>query len=85
MTSYPNAEHRKAEGAAKRRALKALEDIRGEANDLHYKVYENQRVDADEAQTIAGKVRDLIGYLAELGTLHDVLEWHAADQKEGQR
>jgi len=79
MTTYPNREHQSADQAAVRRALHALEGIRREANDLHLKVSRVQRVDADDAQVISGYVRDLIGHLAELGTLHDVREWHAAD------
>jgi hypothetical protein len=80
MTTYPNREHQAADQAAMRRALKALTDIKGEAEDLHLRLSRDQRVDADDAQTITGKVRDLIGYLAELATLRDVREWHAADQ-----
>lgn len=80
MTSYPNREHEAADKAAMRRSLAALSSIISEANDLHYRLSQDQRVDADDAQTINSKVRDLTGYLAELGTLRDVREWHAADQ-----
>ncbi len=82
MTSYPNREHENADRAAMRRALHTLEGIRGEANDLHLRLSRDQRVDADDAQVISGKVRDLTGYLAELATLRDVREWHAADQQK---
>lgn len=81
MTDYPNREHQAADQAAMRRALHALEGIRGEAESLHLKLSRDQRVDADDAQVITGQVRDLIGHLAELGTLRDVREWAAADRQ----
>jgi hypothetical protein len=81
VTNYPNREHENADRAATRRAMRVLSGIDGEVRGLRLKLSRDQRVDASEAQVIAGQVRDLTGYLAELGTLRDVREWHAIDQK----
>ncbi len=84
MTHYPNREHKKADDAARRRALKALDDL-GDEIRLMRAVLErgsDYRVDGDMTQTMAGKVRDLTDYLATLAALYDVREWAAADQAE---
>ncbi len=85
MTTYPNREHENADRAAMRRALHALSGIEGEVRDLRLKLSRDQRVDADEAQVITGHVRALTGYLAELGILRDVREWHAIDKADANR
>lgn len=84
MSDYPNREHENADKAARRRALKALETIKDEVQILSgtLALGSTARIDADAAQTIAGKVRDLAGYLAELGTLYDVREWDAIDRTD---
>lgn len=86
MTGYPNREHENADKAARRRALRALETITSEAETLQRALRlqptlpgPGRRVDADDTQVMSAAVQQLTGYLAELGTLHDVREWHAAD------
>jgi hypothetical protein len=89
-SSYPNREHEKADATARRRAIAALGEIKGEAFDLNKRlergIMQDVRVDADDTQALYDNLRRLTGYLAELGTLYDVREWHAADTavaKEG--
>jgi hypothetical protein len=81
---YPNKEHEKADQAARRRALTALADIVQEADYLRRKLEreDHPHVDADNAQVISGKLRDLVSNLAILGALADVREWDAADKQE---
>lgn len=84
MITYPNAEHRRENEAAKRRAQKALETLISEANRLHYDISQDRHRDADDAQIITDATRQVTANLAILGALHDVREWAAADAKEGQ-
>lgn len=83
---YPNREHQKADETARRRAMAELDAIMAVAHDLRRKVWDgittDRRVDADDAQVIQGHMAKLPGLLAELGTLYDIREWHAADQAE---
>lgn len=79
MTGYPNREHENADKAAQRRALAALETITSEAEKLQRMLRAGHRADADDAQVISAAVQKLTGHLAELGTLYDVRQWHAAD------
>lgn len=80
MSTYPNREHQKADEAAKRRALKALDDIEAEAKLLRRVISDNRRVDGDDSRAIAGIVRDLTVHLSILGALYEVREWDAADK-----
>lgn len=84
MTTFPNREHMKADQAARRRALKALDSISDEIQLMRVILGRgpDTRMDAQNADVMQSKLHDLTGYLAELGTLHDVREWHAADQAE---
>jgi hypothetical protein len=83
---YPNAEHKRADEAARRRALKAVTDIEAEAFGLRKRlergIIQDVRVDADDTQALYDNLRKLTGHLAELGTLYDVREWHAADKAD---
>lgn len=84
-TQYPTREHQKADYVARRRGITAIDEIVQQALALR-KTLEREplrRVDADDTQGIADNVRKLTGFLAELGTLYDVLEWHAADLGQG--
>lgn len=81
MTSidYPNREHANADKAARRRALKAVDEIAGEAQLLRRKLEAGQNLDADDAQTITHSLMRLTQNLSALETLRDVREWHSAD------
>jgi hypothetical protein len=79
---YPNREHERADKAA-RRALQAVDDITEQLALLRRTLdVPDRRVDADTGQGLAEQVRKLTGFLAEMGTLYDVREWHAADRAE---
>lgn len=86
MTGYPNREHENADKAARRRALAALDTITSEAETLQRALRlqstlpgPGRRADADDTQVMSAAVQGLTGFLAELGTLYDVRQWHAAD------
>jgi aspartokinase-like uncharacterized kinase len=79
---YPNREHRNADMAAHRRAVKALDQIGEHAAELRRRVT-NGQADAESAMPLAATVAQLGGYLAQLETLRDVREWHEADRAEG--
>lgn len=84
MTNFPNREHMKADQAARRRALKALDSVADEIKLMRNFLERgpDARVDAQNADVMQSKVHDLTGYLAELATLFDVREWDAADRAE---
>ena len=82
MTTYPNREHENADKTARRRALKALEDIRGEAERLHFDISYDRDRDGDDTQKLSDLARRVTQNLAVLGALREVREWHAADQKD---
>ena len=86
MTDYPNREHGNADGAARTRALKALDDIMAEVGYLRAKLGRESRprVDAGDAEVLNRKVFVLAGSLAELDTLHNVREWDAADRAQAE-
>lgn len=77
---YPNREHKKADDAARRRAMAAADGLMADALAIRKEVERGIRVDADDAQGLADNFRKLVGHLAEIGTLHDVREWDAADR-----
>jgi len=89
MTSYSNREHWAADEAARRRALSAVSEIEGSAFDLRKRLehsyLKSAHFDADDTQQLYDSLRKLTGHLAELGTLHDVREWDAADKRETER
>lgn len=81
MTDFPNREHQRADEAARRRALNALNLIKHKADELQRRLQmgPEYRLDADDAQGLGDNVQRLSGFLGELGTLYDVRQWHAAD------
>lgn len=81
MTDYPNREHKNADDAARRRALKALDDIEAEVTFLRRRV-NGGTADADHTSTLAARTADVVRQLAVLEALRDVREWHAADSRE---
>jgi hypothetical protein len=82
MTEYPNREHENADKAARRRALKAVDEIAGECVLLRRKLEAGGNLDADDAQTVTHSLMRLTQNLSALEVLRDVREWHAADQAE---
>lgn len=76
---YPNREHQRADERARRRAKTALESIETTAGYLIAKLENGYRLDADDTEGLSDLLRKLTGHLAEIGTLYDVREWHAAD------
>jgi hypothetical protein len=77
---YPNREHRKADEAARRRALARLDLIETEVRMLRRRIGQGQAGGEDTA-TLMTHVRDLTEYLAILGVLNEVRDWHAADRE----
>lgn len=84
-TTYPNREHENADKAARRRALKALDNIAAEVDTLRRRIASDQRVDGDDTQAITGLAAALINHLAIMGALREVREWHEADQASATR
>jgi hypothetical protein len=80
-TVYPNREHRNADRAARRRALSRLDLIETEVKMLRRRIGQGQAGGEDTA-TILTHVRDLTEFLAILGALSEVRDWHAADQAD---
>jgi hypothetical protein len=81
VTGYPNREHANADKVARRRALAALDDIEGEVAFLRKRV-NGGLGDGDDTGTPAERAADVTRHLSVLGTLREVREWHAADEKE---
>jgi|GEM_PF-2976442 len=81
-TGYPNREHQNADQAARRRALKALDDMYSEVEILRQRI-QRGRVDGDDTQRIASLARDITQHVSVLGALGEVREWHAADVAAG--
>jgi len=82
MTEYPNREHENADKAARRRALKAVDEIAGECALLRRKLEAGRDLDADDVQTITHSLMRLTQNLSALTVLRDVREWDAADKAE---
>lgn len=76
--AYPNREHRNADEAASRRALKALDGIDAEVAILRRRV-ESGTADGDDTATLATLAHEVTKHLTALGWLREVREWHAAD------
>ena len=83
MTDYPNREHEIADKAAKRRAIRALDEIVNEAGILRRKLDNAAWVDGDDTQILTDRTRELTKNLAILGALDEVRDWHAADVAAG--
>lgn len=81
---FPNREHEVADKAARRRALRAIEDLEAELKLVRQRLELGaaSRVDADTVQSISDYARRIVGHAAELGVLYDVREWHATDVAE---
>lgn len=79
-TSYPSREHANADKAARRRALKALDDIIEDAQTLKRRIEHGYEPHGEDAQRIADKAVAVAVNFAFLEQLRDVREWHAADQ-----
>lgn len=82
MTDYPNREHANADKAARRRALKALDEIASEAALMKRRLEDGHNACADDTQTLVHSVSRLTENLSVLAILRDVREWHAADEAE---
>lgn len=83
MTTYPNPEHERADKAARRRALRNLDNIEAEIAIIRRRVTQTGSTvqpDGDDTQVMASNVRDLTVNLAALSTLAEVREWAAADR-----
>jgi len=82
ITTYPNREHENADKAAKRRAIRALDDISNEVGILRRKLDQDVYVDGDDTQILVDRFRQLTIQMTILGTLSDVRDWHEADLAE---
>jgi hypothetical protein len=82
-TTYPNKEHRRAAEAAQRRALAAIGQIRDALALIERSVTQGSP-DSSEARRVIDFGGDLREYLAQIETLREVREWHAADLGEVQ-
>lgn len=81
---YPNREHELADKRARRRAVQAVERLEDELAIIKgHLLAHGSRVDADTTQSLSGYADKITGLCAELGTLYDVRQWHAADVNEG--
>lgn len=80
-TAYPNREHENADERARERAAAALNCIEGEVMIIRRRTRDGADADYD-TQILSNAVRRLTHYLAVLGALRDVRDWHAADQAE---
>lgn len=81
MTTYPNREHKNADSAARRRALRALGDIENEILVLRRRI-DAGTADGDDAQIMTDRVREVVKNISILGALREVREWDAADKAE---
>lgn len=80
--SYPNREHENADKAARRRAIKALDDIIDDAQTLQRRIARGYEPHGTDAQRRADKAVASAVNFAFLEQLRDVREWHAADLAE---
>lgn len=81
--AYPNHEHKKADEAARRRALKALDNIQDSVTILRRRltgIGSSVNVEGADGHGLAGDVQDLSVHLAILEALRDVREWDAAER-----
>jgi hypothetical protein len=83
VTDYPNAEHEKADKAARRRALQNLDLINDQVARVRQRVQEDVDIDADILQAMTDAMRALTGHVAEIGTLFGVRAWDKA-AKQGE-
>lgn len=80
---YPNREHANADKAARRRALKALDDIIEDAQALKRRIENGYEPHGTDAERLADKAIAASVNFAFLEQLRDVRAWHAADSAEG--
>jgi len=81
MTTYPNREHERADKAARRRAITALDDIIADARMLQRRLEgDGYALGGSDVQNIVSKAVAAAVQFSALETLSDVREWHAADQ-----
>jgi hypothetical protein len=81
MTDYPNPEHRRADSAACRRALAALDELENEVRVLRRRI-EGGTAEGDDTHLLAEKARSVTQHVTALGVLREVREWDAADGPE---
>lgn len=83
--AYPNRGHQRADEAARRRAIRDLDQFREHAENMARRLREGYIPDGQDAQRFASALVNLTDNMGRLETLRDVREWAAADQAEAAR